>query len=96
VNVQKSRDNGNAGWPATLYKARAAFSRSNTTVLGSISSRDMDTSVNYVFHHQGEKNKRVRNVFLFSVPQFLVTVNDIPSSLILSTMMMEALYSSET
>jgi hypothetical protein len=58
----------------------------------------------YRFHHQGDKNRRSRNVssnsvsrivFLRSVLRLLVTAN-VPSSPILVTPMMEATRSSET
>jgi hypothetical protein len=53
----------------------------------------------YRLHHQGGKNQRARYktlVFVRNVFQFLVTANIVPSLLILSTLMMEAICSSET
>jgi hypothetical protein len=48
----------------------------------------------YQFHQQGDKNSGT--VFILSVRQSLVTANIVPSFLILVTLMMEELYSSET
>jgi hypothetical protein len=50
-------------------------------------------------HHQGDKNRCVRNnviIFLLSALRFLVTANVVPSAPILLTLMMEAICSSET
>jgi hypothetical protein len=48
----------------------------------------------YFFHHQGNKNRRARNVS--SMIQLLVTANVVPGMPILVTLMMEVLSSSET
>jgi hypothetical protein len=48
----------------------------------------------YRLHNQGEKNQRTTNS-LSSVLQFLVTANVVPGSLILFTLMKEAIRSSE-
>jgi hypothetical protein len=46
----------------------------------------------YLLHHQGEKNRRTRNV----TRSTLVSANLVPNSPILVTLMMEAILSSET
>jgi hypothetical protein len=57
----------------------------------------------YHQHHQGDKNRRARDIavtssilFLHSVPRLLVTPIVVPSLPILVTLMMEALGPSET
>jgi hypothetical protein len=52
----------------------------------------------YRLHHQSDKNRQARSltVILSSVLRLLVTANIVPSSLILVTLMLEAILSSET
>jgi hypothetical protein len=59
----------------------------------------------YLFHHQGDKNRRTRNnvisnyqpkYYARSVLRLFVTTNFVPSSPILVTLMMEGMHSSET
>jgi hypothetical protein len=59
------------------------------------SCKDRRFGGTYRIHHQGDKNRRA-TVFLRIVPRLLVTVNVVPSSPILVTLMMEAIRSSET
>jgi hypothetical protein len=47
-------------------------------------------------NHQGDKNRRARNIFLRSMLQLLVNANFVHSLPILVTLMMEAIHSSET
>jgi hypothetical protein len=55
----------------------------------------------YCHHHQGDENQGARNyvsyvTFLRSVLMFLAIANDVPSSPILVTLIMEAICTSET
>jgi hypothetical protein len=64
------------------------------TQCGSFKSRRFEGT--YHLQHQGDKNRRARNiVFLRSVRRLLVKANVAPSSPILVTLIMEALRSSE-
>jgi hypothetical protein len=63
----------------------------DVTYCGSCKNRYFGGS--YRLHPQGENNQR--NVILRSVVQLLATANVVPSSLFLSTLMLEAIRSSE-